>query len=251
VKRYLARGGRLLLMIDPAVEANDAQMPLLTGLAKEWGVDIGNDIIVDLSGRSPNGTFIVASPPYPAHPIAEQFRVSTVFPIARSVVPAMTPPAGRTVQPVVETAAAAWAESDTKGLRERTAPELNTEAGDRQGPVPIGVAVSTPKPPDPPEGAADATKKPTEPETRLVILGDADFAANAYAGQLGNVDMFMNAVNWLTAQENLIAIRPREAGDSRLTITTPQMNAVFAFAVFLAPALVFGAAILVAIRRRR
>jgi ABC-type uncharacterized transport system involved in gliding motility auxiliary subunit len=250
VKRYLARGGRLLLMLDPTIEANDTQMPLLTALAKEWGAEVGNDIIVDLSGRSPNGTFIVAAPPYPAQPITEQFRVSTVFPIARSVVPAMTPPAGRTVQPIVETAAAAWAETDTKGLRERTAPQLNADAGDRQGPVAMAVAISTPKPPDTPEAPA-ANQKPAEPETRLVVFGDADFAANAYGGQLGNADLFMNSVNWLTAQENLIAIRPREAGDSRLTITTPQMNAVFAFAVFLAPALVFGAAILVAIRRRR
>jgi ABC-type uncharacterized transport system involved in gliding motility auxiliary subunit len=63
--------------------------------------------------------------------------------------------------------------------------------------------------------------------------------------------MFMNTVNWLTAQENLIAIRPREPGDSRLTITPQQMNAVWWFSVLLMPAMIVLAGIYAWTRRRR
>ena len=47
----------------------------LTALAREWGIDIGNDVILDVSGRSSNPTYAVAAPPYPMHPITEKFRL--------------------------------------------------------------------------------------------------------------------------------------------------------------------------------
>ena len=58
-----------------------------------------------------------------------------------------------------------------------------------------------------------------KPETRVAAIGDSDFAANAYLGIEGNRDLFMNTVNWLSQQEGLIAIRPREAADRRITLT--------------------------------
>ena len=70
--------------------------------------------------------------------------------------------------------------------------------------------------------AADDAAAPTRrrrPETRVAAIGDSDFAANAYLGVEGNRDLFMNTVNWLAQQENLIAIRPREPADRRLTLT--------------------------------
>ena len=44
----------------------------------------------------------------------------------------------------------------------------------------------------------------------MAAIGDSDFIANAYLGVEGNRDLFMNTVNWLAQQENLIAIRPKE-----------------------------------------
>ena len=66
----------------------------------------------------------------------------------------------------------------------------------RQGPRP-------PKPGD----ARTADTKP--PETRVVVVGDSDFAANVAINISGNRDLFMNIVGWLSQQENLIAIRPQ------------------------------------------
>ena len=60
-----------------------------------------------------------------------------------------------------------------------------------------------------PTPTADQAPKP---ETRVAAIGDSDFAANAYVGIEGNRDLFMNTVNWLAQQENLIAIRPQGSG---------------------------------------
>ena len=38
-------------------------------------------------------------------------------------------------------------------------------------------------------------------------------------GIQGNQDLFLNTINWLAQQENLISIRPKPPSDSHLTIT--------------------------------
>jgi ABC-type uncharacterized transport system involved in gliding motility auxiliary subunit len=247
LKTYLAGGGRLLMMLDPAVDAADQQTPKLVALAREWGAEIGSNVVLDLSGRSESATVVVAPPPYPPHQITERFRVFTVFPLARSVKQAANPPSGRTVEPLVQTSEAGWAETDIQALRSGGGElQMNPEQGDIPGPVSIGVAVSTPAPPEEPEEGAPAAP----PQTRLAIFGDSDFASNAAARSGGNVNFFVNTVNWLSAQENLIAIRPREPGDSRLTITSLQARAVWWLSVLVVPAVIFAAGI-VSWRRRR
>ena len=49
----------------------------------------------------------------------------------------------------------------------------------------------------------------------------------ATLGIEGNRDLFMNTVNWLAQQENLIAIRPREAADRRITLTANTATGMF------------------------
>jgi ABC-type uncharacterized transport system involved in gliding motility auxiliary subunit len=251
VKRYLERGGRLLLMLDPAIGDRDQPLPKITALAKDWGIDVGNDVVLDLSGRSTTATFAVAAPPYPSHPVTEGFRVSTVFPLARSITPASSPPAGRTVQKLVETAPAAWAETDVKQLRAGVQPELNQESGDKQGPVGMAVTVTTAAPEPPPANGEKKEEAQKPPQTRIAVFGDSDFGSNAYAGSVGNADFFMNTVSWLTAQENLIAIRPREPGNSRLTITEVEMAWLWRFSVLIMPAIIVLTGIYAWSRRRR
>jgi ABC-type uncharacterized transport system involved in gliding motility auxiliary subunit len=127
---------------------------------------------------------------------------------------------------------------------------MNADQGDLPGPVTLAVAVSTPAPPEAPAEPATDGAPPAPPQTRLALIGDSDFASNGAARSGGNVNLFVNTVNWLSAQENLIAIRPREAGDSRLTITSLQARGVWWLSVLVVPAVIFGAGI-VAWRRRR
>jgi ABC-type uncharacterized transport system involved in gliding motility auxiliary subunit len=247
IRRYLAKGGKLLLMLDPPLGERPQPLTRLTGLAREWGVDVGNDVVIDVSGRSSRPEIVVAMPPYGTQPITESFRVGTMFPLARSVTPVMPAPEGKTVQPFVQSAAQAWAETDIAGLQAgKSEPQVNTEQGDKTGPVSIAVAVSTPAPPA--DATADDVKTP--PQTRVAIFGDSDFASDAIAGSIGNVDLFLNTISWLTAQENLISIRPREPGDSRLAMTADAVRIVNWGALLIIPALVVVGGIVIWARRR-
>ena len=61
----------------------------------------------------------------------------------------------------------------------------------------------------------------------------------------------MNAVNWLAQQENLIAIRPRQADDRRITLTASRTAAlIFWMSIFIIPAAVFATGVYTWWRRR-
>jgi ABC-type uncharacterized transport system involved in gliding motility auxiliary subunit len=125
--------------------------------------------------------------------------------------------------------------------------------GDIPGPVSIGVATAVPASTPEPTPAANTTKpedEPTKPETRVAAIGDSDFISNAYLGVEGNRDLFMNTVNWLAQQENLIAIRPREPADRRMTLTENKTTAILLLSIFVIPGLVLGAGVYSWWRRR-
>jgi ABC-type uncharacterized transport system involved in gliding motility auxiliary subunit len=84
----------------------------------------------------------------------------------------------------------------------------------------------------------------------VVAIGDSDFAENAYLGIEGNRDLFMNTINWLSQNENLIAIRPREASDRRITLTANASTLMFWLTIVVIPAAVLGTGVFTWWRRR-
>ena len=57
-------------------------------------------------------------------------------------------------------------------------------------------------------------------------IGDSDFASNAAVGIQGNSDLFVNINNWLTQQEDLISIHPRDEDDRRISLTADQQRRI-------------------------
>ena len=257
---YLDRGGKLLVLIDPPAVADAPAPEGLLRLAREWGIEVGTDIVVDASGMGQlfgADASVPVAANYPFHPITERFNLLTAFPLARSVTAATGSPDGRVPQSFIETSAQSWQEADIASLATGQV-ELNEESGDRPGPVAIGMAISVPAPvvdtpgdesAAEPEATDTATMNEDEddndstPETRLAVIGDSDFASNAAVGIQGNRDMFLNTVNWLAQQENLISIRAREPEDRRLTLTADAQRRIFWLSVLFIPAAVLGAGV--------
>jgi ABC-type uncharacterized transport system involved in gliding motility auxiliary subunit len=217
---------------------------------KEWGVTLGSNVVVDISGATNDPSIAVAAT-YPMHAITERFATLTLYPLARSINPVEGGVNGRTATTIVETSRQSWAESNLASLSGEGGVSMDEASGDKVGPVPLGVVVSAPV------GAAAAdpsTPPPTgealKPETRVVVLGDSDFPSNAYGGIPGNLNFFANAISWLAQQENLIAIRPTQAADRRVTMTPRQQTGVFWASIVVMPALVFLAGIYTWWRRR-
>ena len=62
--------------------------------------------------------------------------------------------------------------------------------------------------------------------------------------------MFLNTVNWLAQQENLISIRAREPEDRRLTLTADQQRRLYWLSLLLVPGFVLGTGVYTWWRRR-
>lgn len=256
LRRYLARGGHAFFLLDPP-QTDGAGLPVIEALLKEWAIAPGRDVVLDVSGMGQligADASVPVAMSYPSHPITADFALMTAFPLARSVTPISGGINGRFAQTIIETSPRSWAETNLSHLRTDTPAELNEEEGDKPGPVSIGAAVSAPAT-DAPTALADAAKtaegeEPRKPESRVAVIGDSDFAANFALGIQGNRDLFLNTVNWLAQQENLIAIRPKEASDRRLTMTAGQQDLVWWLSVIILPAAVFGTGIYSWWRRR-
>jgi gliding motility-associatede transport system auxiliary component len=244
LKKYLDKAGKVFLMLDPPDKTDSAQLTNLIGLAHDWGVDVGNNVVVDVSGATNEPSIAVAAT-YPEHAITQNFATLTIYPIARSIDPAMG--ASHTPTAIVQTSRESWAESDLGSLTGGAGVALNEDKGDKRGPISLAAAVSAPV-----EAAAGAATNADQqkPETRVVVFGDSDFASNAYAGVPGNQNLFANAISWLAQQEGLIAVRPTQADDRRVSMTPREQTLATLTSIFILPGVVFLAGVYPWWRRR-
>ena len=252
LKTYLAKPGKLILELDPPDKADSPPLTNLIALAHDWGVLVGNNIVVDVSGMGrmlgTDASVPVVAPPYPSHPITQRFATFTAFPLAREASPISGGVNGHIAQSFIETSARSWAEADIKSLLTTGDVSLDESKGDKKGPIALGSAVSASAAPAAPAkpGEPDAPK----PETRVVVLGDSDFAANGALGVSGNRDLFMNILGWVSQQENLISIRPKEPDDRRITLTATQQSNITWLSLLIIPGFVFIAGFSLLWRRR-
>jgi ABC-type uncharacterized transport system involved in gliding motility auxiliary subunit len=255
LKAYLAHGGKLFLMLDPQEKLDSPPLTNLIALAKDWGIEVGSNIVIDVSGVGrqigAGPTVPIGMPARPIHPIAEKAEVAAVLPFARSATPITGGTNGKTAQKVLETSPKSWAESNLKDLFDtkepRKEPKLEVDKGDIAGPVTIMSAVSAAAADAPAGAAPDAPK----PETRVVVVGDSDFASNAALGAQGNRDWFLNSASWLAQQENLISIRAKDPGDRRLQLTADQSQRIFWLTIAVIPLLLVGNGFWVWWKRRK
>ena len=95
------------------------------------------------------------------------------------------------------------------------------------------------------------TGNPNNPG-RFAVYGSSLWAANNVLGSrsIANRDVALNTFNWLTSDEDLISIRPKEPEDRRLEITGNRMSLLFWWSVVLLPLIVVGSGLGVWWRRR-
>src|SRR5262249_48624875 len=147
-----------------------------TKLLGDWGIKLGNDIVIDREVRLLEGPRLGVVPitkTYGTHPITQNFRDYTVYPQTRTVEPDASGKKGVPARARVKTSPWSWAETSvddvfTKGV-------ANLDETDRKGPATIAVAVEA-KLADLgiPPPATDGGKAPEE--ARLVVFGSEMFA---------------------------------------------------------------------------
>lgn len=210
IKTYIENGGRALIMLDPPLKigrTDIAENTALTNLLASWGVTVNKDLILDLN---PIGQIMGLGPQYSlvrdyeSHPIVNEIKgTMTGFPLARSL--EIKNGDKTTVEKLLSAGASSFA---TKNL---SSPEVSIdEKNDKKGPLPVAAAITY------------NTGKPNN-QGRVVVVGSSNWIANSFIGFNGNRDLLLNTMNWLSSDEDLISIRPKEQDDRRITLSRAQM----------------------------
>ena len=235
LRRFLADGGNALLMIDPFVETG------LEPVLGDYGVVLDRTMVIDPSHHFAADMSSPAVTQYNNHQVTRNLPL-TFFPGVRSLSPGARVP-GAAPNRLVN--------SSPNSFGEISADRVERDEGqDVAGPLTLMVAVNKrPVTPDEVrvvEALGGARRAPTRPRKRTRRCSRpavpassssaiSDFATNSFFHVLGNGNLFLNAVNYLTAQENLIGIEPRTRELPEINFTNRQMKGAFFLSVFLLP----------------
>lgn len=234
IKTFLDAGGGVLFMMDPTPS------PSLQSFFNEWGVQIDNDVILDdnilgqLIGTS-KSTPLVSG--YESHSITDRFDRMTFFPMTRSIRRMNSGPDDVIVQTLFNSSSESWGETNLNNPK----PVYNP-GQDLEGPLSLAVAVT--------KEVREASEEQSAVNARMVVTGTSRFATDAYFAQ-GNGNMFLNMVNWLAQDEDLIAIRPKPVDDRPVPLSQGQLMLIRFVTVFMLPGLALIIGIVVVMRRRR
>lgn len=225
LQNYVNQGGKVLLLIDPETK------PELDSFLKPKGIELDDDVVLDVSGIGQlfgMGPAVPLVSHYEGHAITDGFEgTMAFFPFSRSLSNPAASEQGFSAQVILKTNQDSWGE--TTELKSGTA--KFDRGKDKEGPLNLAMVAIR---------RTDVTK-----QARVVVVGDSDFASNAYFGGQRNGDLFLNAASWLAEDIDLMAIRPRSPQARRITMTVPEANFLFYMAVILMPgvALVWGVAV--------
>ena len=253
LQALLAKGGKLLVLIDPPQKADAPPLTNLIALLKDWSVEVGTNAVLDpMSQLRGTQADVPVAAQYPFHAITGTFRLLTAYPYSRSVKPIEGAPNGRTATSFVMSGRNSWAETDLATLTTKGEASPEPDKGDIPGPISLAVAVNAPV-----AGRQPHRRRPTARSRTPTSLrrGSSSSATPTslpipVAGMGGNRDMFLNIVNWLAQQDNLISVRPRNPEDRRITLTAGQDTMIFWFTLAILPGLIFLAGIQTWWRRR-
>jgi ABC-type uncharacterized transport system involved in gliding motility auxiliary subunit len=220
IKNYVENGGRALFLVDPPLDFGKEHIAQNEGLMKlleSWGVTPDNDLVLEQNAMAQLfgfGPEIPLVSKYESQPIVNDLKGAvTGFPVARSL--EVKNGDKTTVDKLFSTTDRAIA---TTRLNSN---EVNPQdPGNKKGPFVLGAA------------GTYNTGKPSAPG-RFVVIGSSGFVDNGMIGFQGNRDLAVNAVNWLSSDEDLISIRPKEPEDRRLNVTQRQMT-MFMYADLIA-----------------
>jgi len=224
-------------MLDPPLklgrkEISDNQ-PLVDLLAS-WGVTVNKDLILDenpvaqLAGLGPEVPVVMT---YESHPIVNDLSGSaTGFPISRSL--DVKNGDKTTVTKLFSTSKNSFATTNLASAEIRIDPNK-----DKKGPFALAAA-----------GTYNTGKENSQ--GRFVVVGNSRWSSNYFLRFNGNRNLLLNMLNWLSSDEDLISIRPKEQEDRRISLTRAQFLTLRTVSQFMLPLIVVVAGVMVWWRRR-
>jgi ABC-type uncharacterized transport system involved in gliding motility auxiliary subunit len=226
IKTYVDNGGRLLVLLTAPIPQGNTPAPeqaALMKLLEGWGIKANKDLILEPSavgqvvGLGPEVPLITR---YESHPIVREMAgAATAFPLPRSL------EVSGSATKLIATTEDSFQVSDLSGREIRIDPKSA-----KKGPFTLAAATEV-------KGASG--------QARVAVYGSADWATNTLLRFNGNPSLAMNTFNWLSSDEDLISIRPKEPEDRRLNLTRRQLQILQYTSLVLLPlaAVVAGVAV--------
>jgi ABC-type uncharacterized transport system involved in gliding motility auxiliary subunit len=239
---YLWDGGSLVMLLDPGIPSTYRQF------INRWGIQIYNesvaDVVSNVAGESltpmiqrTNGQFLPSS--VTGLPIVDDLDV-IFFPGSTAlglVVPQADFPAYIDYTPLVMSTPASWLEINPDEV------EFNPGL-DLGGPLDLVVAVRA-------AASMDGTPVRTENKlAKLIVFTDSDFVRNGFFYSSDNADIFLNSVNWLADDKDLISIRPKLVPFRELVVNQRERNFIKWSSWFVPPLIMLILSTIVWWRRR-
>jgi ABC-type uncharacterized transport system involved in gliding motility auxiliary subunit len=239
------RGGGLMVMLEPETESG------LEPLLAHWGIEVGQDLVVDLEGQAMVGDYSTIFADLGHHEITGELTVPAMLQQARTVSAAE----GRfDVQVLLKSGRSAWAEKDLESMEMSFDAEVDepgplnlgaiTEvarvAGDRVAGDRVAGDAEPSADDDSADGdAAEITPPPlpdlddedAEPGAPVIVFGDSDLASNGTLSLFGNLDLTLNSFSYMTRETDLITIRAREEADRPIHLKRWQVALVWVIAM--------------------
>ncbi|HEX8200800.1 MAG TPA: GldG family protein [Isosphaeraceae bacterium] len=203
---YMKGGGRVLAFLD------DAATTGLEAWLKAYRIAPGAGLIVDPRYNTGGRPEMVVAPILGTenHPIVAPLRKQGVIvphaaplTIVAEPGPGAGAPAPNSVAvPILRTSPWSWAETDLKD------PDLKRDEGkDTPGPLTVGVAVTVAD--AEPARATGLGAVPAPGTPRLVVFSSRYLPDNLFVANATNLDLVLNAVNWLRGRPELVGIAPK------------------------------------------
>jgi len=240
---YLKQGGGVLFLLDPG------PLPVVQAFLASMGMKLGNDFVVERERRilGTDGLAAIVERFKPGNPVTfpkgHPIDTGAVLPSARTIDVVAERP-GVAADVIAITDDGAWTMADPD--RARRGEEPSKASHDAPGAAPVMAMAELGAPND-----------PERPPGRVVVVGDVDFASDAYLDLLGNRDLAMNAVAWVAGEETLAGERRKDVPEifrpySPLVVTDRAGRWILLTAAVVQPGLVLllGVAVVV-VRRRR
>ncbi len=239
LKKYVEGGGRALFALDPPLKFQGQEIAdnaALTTQLAAWGVTLDKDLVIDPNPVNRLFGFtaaVVLVSDYEAHQIVRELKGgNTAFPLVRSM--------------------------EAKSADKSTVEKLFASSADSFGAVNLKSASIDPKDknnkPGPLTLAAAGTYNTGQANNsgRFIVSGSSTWLSNNIlpSRSLANRDLFLNMMNWLSSDEDLISIRPKEPENRPLAMTVRQMRVLLYSTLIALPLLIVVAGISVWWRRR-
>lgn len=230
IRDYLAKGGKLLA----ATAYTEEDMTNYSGLLADWGLTVEYGYVLE---SNPNyhfsGYVDLLLPALQSHSITSPLSesgYSVIFPDAQAFAMADTAE-DITVSSLLKSSTDAYLKTDLAGMT-----SLVKEEGDEAGPFVLAAA-----------GKNDATG------AQIVAFGSNLFMEKDFSDMVSgaNLDLFLNAIDWLCEKTDSISIHAKIVSSDYLTFSNSAAGAAKLVLLVLVPLAFVAVGVVTFIRRRR